>query len=54
MREYILTEHEREIMRQVIDGEKPYTYQMIKSRVKKAKPTLEGDMELIEKFLEKA
>ena len=51
MREYILTEHEREIIRRVLNGERPDGFRVIKLRTLKALPTLEDDLKLIKEFL---
>ena len=53
MREYILTERERELVQEVLRGEKPDSFRVLKTRAQKAMPTLEGDMQLLKRFLEK-
>lgn len=49
----MLTDYERALIKRVINGEKPDGFRVLKTRIQKAKPILEGDIELINKFLEK-
>ena len=54
MREYILTDHERELVGRVLKGERPNSFRVLKTRAQKSMPTLESDLQLIKRFLEKA
>lgn len=55
MREYILTDLERERIKKIVEGEKiPYPqYKQLKHKIKNVYGKLKEDMELIEKFMEK-
>ena len=54
MREYILTEKEREIVKLYLkDGTKLYGFFQLLNRIGKSYSRLQEDMKLIESFLEK-
>ena len=51
MREYILTDRERRIIDEVLKGERPDGFRVLKHIIDRALPRLEEDQELIKKFL---
>jgi len=54
MREYILTERERELIKKYLTGERPDTFRQLKSIATRSLPRIREDLELIEKFLGEA
>ena len=52
MREYILTEREREIARKYLEGTPLDGFRVLKFYAKRAIPQLKKDLALLEKFLE--
>ena len=55
MREYILTEKERETALTLVEkGLKLNGFRMLRHRVSRALPRLKEDLELIERFMEKS
>jgi len=51
MREYILTERERQLIAKTLRGERPDTYRQLKGIIIRSRPRLREDLELIDKFL---
>jgi len=51
MREYLLTEREREIIMKFLEGERPDTFRQLKSIAGRAILRIEEDRDLIRKFL---
>lgn len=54
MRQYLLTERERELIDNVLRGERPDGFRQLKSTAKRSLPKIREDLELIEKFLGEA
>ena len=54
MRQYLLTERERELIENFLRGERPDGFRQLKSTAKRSLPTIREDLELVEKFLGEA
>ena len=52
MREYILTENDRKLIKSVLEGAPLNGFRVLKYYAKRALPQLEEDLELVKKFLE--
>ena len=54
MRQYLLTERERELIENFLRGERPDGFRQLKSTATRSLPTIREDLELVEKFLGEA